>query len=113
MDKSLKALKKKVSDISNRTYFGHCFLTAEEEQLVKDNFNQINVDDCDLSLEWYPIFLNGRTHIGGTYGTMSMASLGYKFICFDTMQIRGETIYEYYHKNDIQPMANKKAKQQK
>ena len=108
MEKRLKALKKRIANLDNRTHFGYCCLTQEEEQLVKENFDQIDLKNCDLNLEWYPIFMEGRTKIGGTYGQMSMASLGYRFICFDTMQMRGETEYEYYHKNNIQPMAEKK-----
>ena len=108
MEKELQELKEKVSDLNNRTHFGYCYLSQEEEFLVNQNFTRVNVKECDLNLEWYPIFMDGRTHIGGTYGPMSMASLGYRFICFETMQMRGETEYEYYHKNNIHTMSEKK-----
>lgn len=98
MDKALRKLKERVSKKENQKFHGHCYLCDVEERLVKERFEEIHVKDCDLSLEWIPIFMDTRTKFNGTYGECSYAKFGYRYICFETMQMRGETMEEYYRK---------------
>ena len=95
----LPELQKRVADEKRRTFHGYVYLLAEEEDLVRKNFKEVSYKDCDLSKTWYPIFLGKKVQIGGTYGPMSMCALGYRHICFETMQMRGDTEQEYYCKH--------------